>query len=416
MFLALCTPWGGAPVFQFVRRAKLRIAGILAASFLSTAAMAVAQEAPYAAMDREAIEYAGPGRETSRDLDGPVVKIGLLIPLRGPRKAEGEALLAAAQLALSDVRKVPLPDGRRLELVWRDESGLWGRGSSELVNLVVEDRVVALVTSPDGAAAHLAEQVGNRLGVPVLTLASDGTTTRINIPWLFRIAPSDGAQAQAFAEDIYRTRGFHNVVVLIEGGRDGRIAGEEFVKAARAIAAPEPRILRLPANPQPMAELHAQVRALNPQAIVILAGASDAARFISEAGDKSTRAHLYLNQKATQVPIEEVEAWEKFAGVWVAVTIPCESAGQAEDIVARSCAEADVPPSLPTAAAYDAIRLLAGALRESGPNRARLRDALAAARNFPGVAGTITFDGAGNNSAKTVLAPWRDLVVRRAQR
>jgi branched-chain amino acid transport system substrate-binding protein len=399
-----------------VRRATLRGAAIASVPLLLAVTMVVAQEAPYAAIDREAIGYAGPGREASHDLDGPTVKIGLLVPMRGPRQEEGKALLAAAQLALEDERSAPLPDGRRLELVWRDESGLWGRASSELVHLVVEDRVVALVTSPDGAAAHLAEQVGNRLGVPVVTLSADGSTTRINIPWLFRIAPCDAAQARTFAEDIYRARGFRNVVVLLEGGRDGRMAGEEFVKAARALDAPEPRILRIPANPESPAELHAEVRALNPQAIVLWAGALTAARFITEAGEEASPAHLYLSQKATQVPLDVVDAREKFAGVWVAVTTPCENIGQVEDFGTRYCAEADVPPSLPAAAAYDAIRLLAAALRKSGPNRARLRDTLAAARNFPGMSGTITFDGAGNNSAETVLAPWGKLVLRRAQR
>jgi ABC-type branched-subunit amino acid transport system substrate-binding protein len=62
-------------------------------------------------------------------------------------------------------------------------------------------------------------------------------------------------------------------------------------------------------------------------------------------------------------------------------------------------------PSLAAAEVYDAVRLVAAGLRQSGPNRARLRDSLARVRDFAGVSGTISFDGAGNNRAEVALAP-----------
>src|SRR5208282_1001935 len=49
------------------------------------------------------------------------------------------------------------------------------------------------------------------------------------------------------------------------------------------------------------------------------------------------------------------------------------------------------------AQAYDAVRVLATALRRSGPNRARLRDALAKLSPYAGASGVISFDPAGND-------------------
>ena len=54
--------------------------------------------------------------------------------------------------------------------------------------------------------------------------------------------------------------------------------------------------------------------------------------------------------------------------------------------------------------AYDAIHLMAAALRQSGPNRARLRDRLAETKNFAGVSGVVSFDHAGNDLAAVTLA------------
>jgi ABC-type branched-subunit amino acid transport system substrate-binding protein len=54
-------------------------------------------------------------------------------------------------------------------------------------------------------------------------------------------------------------------------------------------------------------------------------------------------------------------------------------------------------PSPIAAEAYDAVRLIIRALRETGPNRARVRDQVAGVRNNPGASGPISFDQEGNN-------------------
>jgi branched-chain amino acid transport system substrate-binding protein len=60
-------------------------------------------------------------------------------------------------------------------------------------------------------------------------------------------------------------------------------------------------------------------------------------------------------------------------------------------------------PSLTAAEAYDAVRVLAASLRKSGPNRARLRDALNQVSTFNGASGIISFDHAGNDMTQTTL-------------
>ena len=67
---------------------------------------------------------------------GKPAVIGMILPLQGPQRAEGQVLLAAAQLAIQEEQaRGPLPDGRRLDLVVRDESGQWGQASTEILKL-----------------------------------------------------------------------------------------------------------------------------------------------------------------------------------------------------------------------------------------------------------------------------------------
>jgi branched-chain amino acid transport system substrate-binding protein len=361
-----------------------------------------AQE-PYAAINREAIGYAGPDRETTRDLPGPEIKIGLLAPLQGPRQAEGEALRQAALMALEDEAANPLPEGRRLALVVRDETGLWGRGASEIVRLVFDDRAVALVTSPEGNAAHLAEQVGNRVGVPILTLSSDSTTTEINIPWLFRLVPNDAVQARTIAEDIYRQRAFQKVLLITERNHDGRVGQEEFEKAARHLQAPPPESLDVVLPLADADSLLAEIRSRHPQAIVLWTSAETAARLLDGIGQ--SESEVYVCRKALQEPFTQIAALRKGKGIWFVTSRAGSATSSAHEFEARFRARVGTVPSLAAAEVYDAVCLLAAGLRQAGPNRARLRDRLAKVSNFAGASGIISFDGAGNNQAEVALTP-----------
>ena len=391
-------------ILPSIRPSSLGVEFLVLASvlFVAQAPAQTSNPTPYASIDKSAITYAGPGREASHDLTGEDVVLGMLVPLQGPRQPEGEALLEAARMAVDDEAANPLPKGRRLVLVARDESGPWGRASTELVRMVTEDRAVALLTSADGSAAHLAEQVGNRLGVPVVTLASDATTTEINIPWFFRIPPSDSAQAEAIAQDLYHQRHFRKVLLVTEDNHDGRVGSNAFEKAVHKIGAPEPTLLSVDMPSGDFQPYVDAIRGQQPEALVLWTGPQTAARILKGIGTDSTT--VYLCQKAAQEPVTQVEQEIEAGRVWVAAAKPDGPHTALESFEQRYTQKTGTRPSPTALAAYDAVRLVAAALRESGPNRARLRDELSKERDFPGVAGLISFDGAGNNQTSVTLA------------
>jgi branched-chain amino acid transport system substrate-binding protein len=382
----------------------MRTPGLLMVLSLGISAAAAQQPAaeppPYASINRAAINYAGPDRETPRDLAGPEIKIGLIAPRQGARQAEGDALIAAAQMAIEDEAATPLPRGQRLALAVRDETGLWGRASSEIVRLAVDDRAVAIITSPDGRAAHLAEQVGNRLGIPILTLATDATTTQINIPWIFRIAPHDTAQAKAFAEAIYRERSLKKALLIAEDDHDGREGAAAFLKAAQRLNATPPETISIPSQAADLAAWEIPSRAGNAQAIVVWASAVIAARVVESVSGIHTP--IFVCRKALQEPFLSLA--KAHPSVWIPSPLPSRSGANRKDFEDRFEKRAGSRPTPAAAEVYDSVRLIARGLRQAGPNRARLRDALAAQLEYHGVSGRIAFDGAGNNNTMVILA------------
>jgi branched-chain amino acid transport system substrate-binding protein len=361
---------------------------------------------PYAAINRDAVSYNGPGRDAGQDLAGSQIRLGLLAPLHGPRQAEGEALRCAAQMAIDEENATSLPDGRHLALVTRDESGPWGQASSEIVRMLFDDQAVALITSAEGGAAHLAEQVGNKVGVPILTLSTDTTTTEINLPWIFRLGPTDAAQARAFARDIYHARKLQSVVLLTENDHDGRVGGEEFEKAARETNAPAP--VKIIVEPEkPLAET-LQDKLEDAQAVVIWTGAVTANRLVARVREELPSAALYLCRKAAQGDWSSPSqprcraCADEDPGIWTAEP-PAGQAASRAGFEQRYRQRFGAEPGIGAAQAYDAVRILAASLRQSGPNRARLRDALAGVSGFPGASGVISFDHAGNDLTAVTL-------------
>jgi branched-chain amino acid transport system substrate-binding protein len=360
---------------------------------------------PYASMNRDAVSYSGPGRGADYDLPGNTVTIGIVVPLQGSQAAEGGELLEAARLALDEESLSPMPDGRQLALAVGDQSGQWGQASNEIVRLITQDHAVALITSPDGSIAHQAEQVSNKIGIPILTLASDATTTEINIPWIFRLGPSDAEQARVFAREIYQERGFQRVVLVVQAGHDGREGGDEFEKAARRLRASPPNRVEFEPAVADMENVPAQIHAQNPEAIALWADSDSAAKLIPLLRRANPSVPVYLCRKAAPFVFDRPEKPSREArttsegngaGIWI-VASPSSAPGHArQEFERRFRVRTGRAPSIAAAQAYDAVHVIATALRRAGPNRARLRDQLAHGPKFEGASGMISFDAAGN--------------------
>jgi ABC-type branched-subunit amino acid transport system substrate-binding protein len=88
--------------------------------------------------------------------------------------------------------------------------------------------------------------------------------------------------------------------------------------------------------------------------------------------------------------------------IWIVTPRLAESPLR-ENFEKRFRERAGALPTPAAAQAYDAVRILAAALRRSGPNRARLRDALAELSPYAGASGVISFDHAGNDLSDVTL-------------
>lgn len=366
---------------------------------------------PFASIGAHGVNYAGPGRQSSFDLTGSTIHIGILVPTHGPQKADGEAILTAAKMAIQDASRKPLPDGRHLALSVADESvPPWGLLGDKIIHLIMRDKVVAIVTCADGVAAHLSEQIGNKIGIATLTLSGDDTATEINMPWIFRMGPSDIQQARVITQNIYQVRGYKRVLLVTGQKHDGQIARKEYIEEVHKLGAPSPVSLVInELRPDPSALL-TLIKTKNPQAIVLWAEPENAKDLIRAIRSDGYHTPIYVSQKTAQIgsglafPMLNQGEAKGMAGMNIySVDSRQSESSLRKHFVHRYQLATGTLPSPVAGEAYDAVRLVAQAVREAGPNRARVRDAIAAARNITGASGKIAFGSQGNNHAKIYL-------------
>ncbi len=395
----------------------LMMMAVLTASVATprAAAQSKAAAVPYDSIATDGETYAGPARGSTWDETGSTMTIGLLAPMHGAEAAEGEALVAAAKMALKDSTQRPFPGGRHVVLAIGDESGpAWGHVSDVILQLVLRQNVVALITSTDGTDTHVSEQVGNRIGVPILTLSNDATTTQIDIPWIFRVGPSDLQQAQSIAQNIYRKRGLNKVMVIFSEDHDGRGGAAAMRQAAISMGAAMPEELALDPLRADLSSVVRRMQACSPQASVLWTRADAAQSLSPMLPAAGVSAMVYLSQQAARAGSEltltstrdKGESAANSFSTWTIAARGEETALQ-NSFATRYFQQTGRPPSAAAAEAYDAVCLTVHALRAAGPNRARMRDQLAQTRDYSGASGTISFDREGNNTTQVHLVALR---------
>jgi ABC-type branched-subunit amino acid transport system substrate-binding protein len=380
---------------------------------------------PYATLDRQAVTYRGPVA-AGQFSPGENAVIGAMLPLHGPEQAEGQALLAALQVAVDqELARGALPDGRKLLLVARDESGPWGQASSEILKLIDQDHAVVVLTSANGSIAHQAEQIANKISFPILTLASDPTTTQTNVPWVFRIAPSDTDQAHAFARRIYTELKLQKVLLVAQTDHDGRNGRAEFEKAARELRAPAPDVVEL-ATPAASSEaLAGAIAQHSPDSVVLWTDAIAAQELVSTIRANRPRIPIFLSTKAAQLSTQSLSASlciaavredQKLGEEFTVVSLPTQADVMRDDFAREYHARAGEPPSIAAFQAYEAIRLVIAGLRSAGVNRVLLRDYLANDGTFRAALPVVPFDPAGNDTDEFTIVTIAEPAARHTAR
>lgn len=383
-------------------RLRLRISALVACLAVPCACAEMppsskAEPKPYEDFSkRGGAGFHGPGRDEVAPLPEGGIRIGLV----GPEKSrQGREFLKGAAMAIEAANSAGGFKGKPFVPVVRADDGPWGMVSKQVVALAFEDEVWAIVGGLDGGRAHVAELVAAKAWVPVVnSAASDFTIDYANVPWVFRVMPSDAAQAKQLVSCAL-ARGFRRLALVIEGDRDSRIAQERMREAARRQKLAVDLIVEYaPGDPDPAA---ARLKGLEADAF-ILWGSQDGALALLKAARSGGVDAPALACAALATPAAAAEG-DSLGDITVAAPYDLSRPGdKMGEFLRRYEAATGEMPSPVAALGHDAASVAIEAIRRADLSRARIRDEVSAT-SCAGLTGAISFDGLGGNPREPVL-------------
>jgi branched-chain amino acid transport system substrate-binding protein len=313
-------------------------------------------------------------------------------------------MLLAARLAVQEINASNMLGGRRLELDSLNDSAATSRAIAIAQQFLGDRRIVAVVghlTSGTTIAAAAIYNSGRRPVVAVSPSASNVDLTGIG-PYTFRVCATDlvhGGELARFA--VRRLRSSAAAVIYLNDDYGRGLLGtfrEEFAKLGGTITEADPML----AGTADLSAYLDHVK-LDGRAQVLLLAADRVAGGVAlrQARARGLTLPIIGGDALTGIQAEGILAEGlHLTSNWLP-DLPGEASSRFLQAYTRLSGGA--LPDHRGAGAYDAVYLIARAIRDAGADRAGIRNALAhMTAPYDGVTGRISFDAGGDVPNKSV--------------
>ena len=339
---------------------------------------------------------AGTGEPTPTPPDDRF-RVGAVMSLTGDTARYGISAMNGMQMAVEEANGRGGVRGKRIELIVQDTRSDAGETEQVVRRLVTERRVHALLGEIVSSRALAVAAVAQEARVPVLTPSSTSPEVTTRGDYVFRSCYTDPFQGAAIARFAAGTLGARRAAMLLDAGESysaqlAEFIREDFARRGGQIVVTE----NYAKGDSYFTEQLTRIREAAPE-VVFLPG------YYREAGLIAREA----KKLGITAPLVGGDGWDSRDLYEIGETALVGSffsshysADDPDPLVQQFVADyVRLYGSLPdafAATAYDAARIMLDAFeRAEGPtDRAAIRDALAATRDFPGVTGRITFNAA----------------------
>lgn len=317
------------------------------------------------------------------------VKIGLLI-------ADSTSIEArnGAELAIKEVNEQGGINGRPIALITRSMEGVWGSGSSEVVDLVFNENIWAILGSHDGRNAHLVEQVIAKTRVVFLSAwASDPTLSQAYVPWFFSAVPNDIQQAKALIEEIYAHRKHEKVVVVLNHSYDSKMAWQSLRNEINIFGEAELKAFFYDQTQDNFKEIISGIRKTKATAIVVMGKPPQSWNFIDQLRLNSNDLSIFGNLSILGEGVfseRQIKDYDQIILMGSEKWLFSNSFSFRD----RYFKEYSSIPGAVAVYAYDGMKVLINALETAKLNREELRESMLKSE-VQGFTGTLRFDERG---------------------
>jgi len=337
---------------------------------------------------------------------GETIKIAVPAAYTGNVAAYGDNIKAGVTLKVEEINAAGGIGGVKLEALYLDEQ-CEPREAATVAAKIAQDADVAAVVGHLCSSAHLAALPAYlKAGLPALTptatniAISEKNKDKQGKTWSFRNIYRDDFQGRFLARYIAQVMGLRRVAVFHDMNDYGIGLADAFTAEAGALGLTVVGVEAYLKGAQDFTAQLTKIKAQAPDALFI-AGYSAEGALIA---DQAAKAGLAVPKFGADGL--DNEDYIKIAGpaaedTYLTAPFLADAAGSsAAAFIATYKTRFGRDPDYMSANAYDATGLIAGVLAKTGPDRSKIRDALAAMNSketaYQGVTGQNFFDQNGD--------------------
>jgi branched-chain amino acid transport system substrate-binding protein len=332
------------------------------------------------------------------------LKVGVQLPLTGERADVGKLMQNGLQMAVDKVNQGASKAGPKFELVWADDASDPDTGVKALDRFLHDPQVVAIAGEINSPFVMASRPVVEKEGLPYLTGGTSPRTTD-QAQWIFRVGASDALLTGLLTKYVVEQLKLKDLAVEHDKTGIHNQRADAIVKAlqdkyqitAAVNASWSP-------NDRDFSSQIAQLKSKPLQGIIAMGETGEGGPFL-----KQLKAAGVTSQVIAHRDFGAKTALVESAGGADGALIVTEFAPDLQGPATRSWASAylkrfGTDPNVIAAQYYDAMLLLAEAVKQGGPTRAGIKAGLEKIKGFQGAMADYTFDASHNGVHRFFVA------------
>jgi branched-chain amino acid transport system substrate-binding protein len=336
---------------------------------------------------------------------GDVIKVGEFASLTGSEATFGQSSHKGTQMGVDDLNAAGGILGKKIQLLTEDDQSQAGQPATVVRKLISSDGVVAILGEVASSKSLEAAPICQENKIPMISPSSTNPKVTETGDYVFRVCFIDPFQGTVMANFARKTLKLQNVAVLTDVKSDYSLGLAKFFK--QSFIADGGKIVTEQNYSGGDKDFSAQLTAIksdNPDGIFVPG-------YYTEVG----LIALQARQLGVTVPMFGGDGWESSSLVPIGGKAlegccfsthysPQDTSPAVQGFVKEFQAKYGEIPDAMAALGYDSVMILADAMkRASSTDGAKVRDALAATKDFPGITGKITIDADRNASKPAVI-------------
>lgn len=336
------------------------------------------------------------------------IKLGEYASLTGKEAGFGQTSHHGIVLAIEEINAAGGVLGRPLELAYEDNQTKSGESATAVKKLISRDKVVALIGEVSSGRSLEAAPIAQAAKIPMVAPAATNPKVTQTGSYIFRVCfidPFQGTVMAKFAKEDLKAR----KVAILSSVSNAYSLGlakffkETFIAAGGAIATEK----NFSEGDKDFRAQLTAVKAAGADAVFVPGYYTESALIVRQARDLGLTVPFFGGDGWEDEQLLKIGG-EALNGCYYSTHFSAENT---DPVVAAFSAkykarwDGEVPGAF-SALGYDAVYVLADAIKRAGTTDGpKLRDALAATKDFPGVSGVTTIDKDRNASkAATIIA------------